>query len=381
MNEIIDRIVQFKNSSTTQRLRQYYTTNSLMEIYGINRKEIRHTSFLKWLFNTKTVIAKPALKKLLDIIVTKLNTDTLNDELQQLLIIGNYEIDYWNTTENYSVNRGLVDLYVEITIGNFNIELIIENKVYSNEHDDQTQKYHDHFSKIKKNSEKIFLYLTPISSLELEKLIEPECCCKKFIQINYQIIVDKIIEPILSEGVNKNIEFILHDYLKALSTPVNIKQNNYKYMAISNKENELLIRFWEENEDLILKAVEATKENTHIEPEKRETASKIIELLNNKSEKVGAYVKRNLIFLFEQYKISDEEIMDFQDPEYSKITFGIQYPLLKKVVSRNDKPLHYWKDTIFANNEEYYLCCEWFEKENNNDRVYFENWLKSKSNS
>ena len=40
---------------------------------------------------------------------------------------------------------------------------------------------------------------------------------------------------------------------------------------------------------------------------------------------------------------------------------------------------YYWKDIIYANNEQYYMCCEWFEKENNNDRAYFENWLKTKA--
>lgn len=377
MSEIIDRIVQFKNSPTTQKLREYYSTNSLMEIYGINRKEIRHTSFLKWLFDKDTVVSKLALRKLLDVIV--LNSDSLDEELQQLLIIGNYEIEYWKAIENFNVSQGFVDLYIDLTVNNIKIEIVVENKVYSSEHDDQTQKYYDYFTRNKRESKKIFLYLTPISSLELDKLNEPECCCKDYIQINYQLIVDNIIEPILEIGVNQNVEFILLDYLKALSTPVKLKQNNFKYMAISNKENELLIRFWEENEDLILKAVEATKDNSHVEPEKREVAGKISDLLNNKVEKVGAYVKRNLIQLFEQNKISNEEIIDFQDAEYSKRTFDIQYPLLKKVVNIKDKPLHYWKDIIYANNEQYYMCCEWFEKENNNDRAYFENWLKTKA--
>ncbi|MGB5989950.1 MAG: PD-(D/E)XK nuclease family protein [Marinifilaceae bacterium] len=378
MSEIIDRIVQFKNSTTTQSLRQYYATNSLMEIYSINRKEIKHTSFFKWLFDTNTEIAKSALKKILDVIITKSDLNTFSNELQQLIILGNYEIDYWNSIENLSVNNGFVDLYIELKIANFNVEIIIENKIYSNEHNDQTQRYYDHFSKENKNTEKIFLYLTPISTLELEKLIEAECCCKNYIQINYQTIVDQIIEPIIEEGVNKNIEFILQDYLKALSSPVSTKENNNKYMAISNKENELLSRFWEENEDLILKAVEATKDNTHIEPERRDTASKISELLNNKSEKIGAYAKRNIVSLFKQNKINQEEIINFQDAEYSKKILDIQYPLLKKVINRNDKPLHYWKDTVFANNDEYHLCCEWFENENNNDRVYFDKWLKTK---
>ncbi len=376
---MINRIVEFKNSPTTKNLREYYSTNSLMGIYDINRKEIRHTSFLKWLFDKETAISELSLRKLLDVIVLK--SSSLDDELQQLLTIGNYDIEDWKVIENHSISQGLVDLYIDLTVNSCQIEIIIENKVYSSEYDDQTQKYFDYFTNNNEKSTKIFLYLTPISSLELDKLNEPECCCKGFTQINYQLIVDSVIEPILENGVNQNIEFILKDYLKALSTPVKIKQEKFKNMAISNKENELLIRFWEENEDLILKAVEATRDNSHIEPEKREVARKISELLNNKEEKVGAYVKRNLMQLFEQNKISNQEVVDFQDAGFSKRTFDIQYPLLKKVLNSKDKPLHYWKDTVSIYDEQYYICCkwfEWFEKDNNNDRVYFDKWLKTK---
>jgi hypothetical protein len=352
-----------------------------MEIYNINRKEIRHTSFLKWLFEPTNQIAESAIIKLIDIVITSkfFNGNKYRDDLVNTLIIGNYEIDYWKVVENHNAKGGIVDLYIKAVINKMTVEIIIENKVLSNEHDDQTQRYYDFFSKSSTNSSIFFIYLTPLSSIKLDELVEPECCCKEYIQINYQQIVDGIIEVILLEEIDSTTKYILEDYLKALSTPVNTNQDKHRYMAISSKESELLTRFWEENEDLILKAVEATKENTHIEPEKREVARKISEIMqSDQNEKIGAYVKRNLKELFFAGKITSDEIERFQDTEFSKNVFDIRYPLLKKVESRNDKPIHYWKDIININNEEFYLCCEWFENENNNDRVFFDNWLKTK---
>ena len=346
-----------------------------MEIYGINRKEIRHTSFLRWLFSPNCEIAKIALKQMLDIIVASnhFKDKMLNDELYKLIVIGNYEIDSWSSKENHTINGGEIDLHIALTINNYRLELVIENKIYSNEHEDQTQRYYDFITKTNREASKLFVYLSPISSIELEKLENAQCCCKNYIQLNYQVLVDKIIEPLLSETLNKTTNYILEDYLKALSTPVNIKQKNYKFMAISNRESELLTKFWTENEDLILKAVEATKENTHIEPEKRETAKKIGELLKSDGERIGAYAKRTLLALFQSGKITSDEIIQFQEFNYSKITFGINYPLLNKKENENEKPLHYWKDVLKIDNEEYFMCCEWFEK----SRTQLDEWLKS----
>ncbi len=74
-------------------------------------------------------------------------------------------------------------------------------------------------------------------------------------------------------------------------------------------------------------------------------------------------------------KATKQEISKMQELEYSKDTFGIQYPLLLKTTSSVAEK-HYYSDLFTINGETYRLCCEWYEKEKNNDRPYVEKWIK-----
>ena len=74
-------------------------------------------------------------------------------------------------------------------------------------------------------------------------------------------------------------------------------------------------------------------------------------------------------------KATEQEIQKMQQVEYSKKTFGIQYPLLLKT----KQPIaerHYYKDLFDINGETYRLCCEWYETGANNDRPFVEQWIK-----
>lgn len=73
-------------------------------------------------------------------------------------------------------------------------------------------------------------------------------------------------------------------------------------------------------------------------------------------------------------KATELEIEWMQDAEYSKVNFGIQYPLLLKTDSKK-KERHYYKDLFSIKGNTYRLCCEWFETEANNDRPYVEKWI------
>ena len=63
------------------------------------------------------------------------------------------------------------------------------------------------------------------------------------------------------------------------------------------------------------------------------------------------------------------------ETEYSKNTFGIQYPLLLKTQAL-EAERHYYKDLFKINGESFRLCCEWYETAANNDRPYVEKWIK-----
>jgi len=74
-------------------------------------------------------------------------------------------------------------------------------------------------------------------------------------------------------------------------------------------------------------------------------------------------------------KATAYEVMQMQELEYSKATFGIQYPLLLKT-SAPTAEKHYYSELLTINGESYRLCCEWFEKDSNNDRPYVEKWIR-----
>ena len=74
-------------------------------------------------------------------------------------------------------------------------------------------------------------------------------------------------------------------------------------------------------------------------------------------------------------KATEQELVLMQDAEYSKKTFGIQYPLLIKTSERIAER-HYYKDIISIHGENYRLCCEWFETAANNDRPFIEQWIR-----
>jgi len=74
-------------------------------------------------------------------------------------------------------------------------------------------------------------------------------------------------------------------------------------------------------------------------------------------------------------KATINEVMQMQNLEYSKSTFGIQYPLLLKT-SSSVAEKHYYSELFTLYGETYRLCCEWFETATNNDRPYVEKWIQ-----
>jgi hypothetical protein len=96
--------------------------------------------------------------------------------------------------------------------------------------------------------------------------------------------------------------------------------------------------------------------------------------------KIGAIARTALRSLLESNIISKDCIEKMQTLEYSKQNFGLQYPLLKKVDRYPpNKVERYYADPIRINSDLYYLCSEWYEQKNNNDRPYLIKWMKENS--
>ena len=91
---------------------------------------------------------------------------------------------------------------------------------------------------------------------------------------------------------------------------------------------------------------------------------------------IGKYVRKTFGELVDKGLISNDEIIRLQKTDYSKNIFDIQFPFLVREDSSNYERIRYWKNPYIINNNVYYVCSQWYEVPANNDRPYYEGWLK-----
>lgn len=307
INQIRDEIIKFKNDSDFQKLEKFYYSKSFSEILGVSRREISHSSFLAWLLSNSEShsLGEFTIKKFLDITL-KFSSEKLKvkyNDLFNSFVTEDYLIERLYIKSEYVIkNVGRLDIYIELTLliaGKIkNIKLIIENKVESKENNDQTNNYFKFFNPSEDDENiVIYIYLTPISTLELIELTEPECNCKAFIQINYQSLVDYLIEPALNQNISTRTQSILTEYLKSLSQPsIDEEASGHKQeliMALGNEERKLLSSFWEKNQKLILAALYAISSDPEQEKDTRDSIREALDSLSSDKDRSTYNIKYN----------------------------------------------------------------------------------------
>ena len=90
--------------------------------------------------------------------------------------------------------------------------------------------------------------------------------------------------------------------------------------------------------------------------------------------KIGQLANQVLRNKLEAGNFTKQEISEFLDADFSKKTFGLQYPLLVEDRNTTNKK-HYYQSPLTISKKQYYLCIEWHEQGNNNDRPLLEDWL------
>jgi hypothetical protein len=389
-DEIRTDIIRFNNDKTVQKLEKYYGTKSFLEILGVSRKELSHSKFLAWLLNPKEDhrLESFALKKLLEILTVYSIGDNQNiKSIEKFVITSSYEISDIIIETEKSINKeSRLDIFIEgkIQFNNTvkNLKIVIENKVISSESKDQTLRYFDFFESSRDADDIIvYLYLTPISTLELIELEEPECRCKQFIEINYQSLVDYILEPALNQNVNYRIKGILTDYISSLSQlSFSIDNNNYEeglIMAIGNEERELLNMFWENNKQLIMASLYAISNDPTQEKDLRDEINITLKTLNSNTkdrstinilynEKIicSKILKSDIglktINLLESNNLINDD--NFEDLRLNK---SCSFQLLKRNDEIKETEKQYRKyrhdaaPELVYNGEEYYVARNW----------------------
>jgi hypothetical protein len=335
----------FNNDENIRKLETYYNSKSLPEILGNSRKELAHSNFIAWILNNKEshLLQDYPIRKLLELVViySKDRQLTKHKKLYDSIIVSDFELkDIYIETERSIKDVGRLDIYVELVISYSDetktLKLIIENKVGTKEHSDQTTKYFNYYESIKEKKDlNLYIFLTPISSLELVELEEPECSCKDYIQINYQSLVDFIIEPALNRNITEKTKFIIKEYLQSLSQPTLEKDDEeYKQgliMALGKDERNLLTRFWNKNQKLILATLYAISSDPEQEEDTRENVSIALNNLSSNSKNRNLYsIKYKDNIEVEKIKKSDIGLFTIKLLEKYNLLNGDTFNFLKK---------------------------------------------------
>ncbi|MBR5469755.1 MAG: PD-(D/E)XK nuclease family protein [Paludibacteraceae bacterium] len=270
--EIIDDIIAFNNDVDVQRLKAIYYNQTLPEIFAVSRRELTHSSFLAWLFATSSNhgLGNAPLVQLLELYVLKSREQKkkcITDKVSNAIITRDFHIsECTSVTEEAVVTanaRGRADIVLtsEIHFPNLSLnklKIVIENKVYSDEHSNQTQTYFDYYESIKGKKEKVlYIYLTSPTSIT-------DADCPEFIHITYQDLLEHVFEPLRRRiDISQRTQFILNEYISSLSIPADVMEDKNvthiqtSILAIGMEEKELLQAFWDKNKTLIIAALTA----------------------------------------------------------------------------------------------------------------------------
>ena len=334
--DIKDLIIKFNLDESINDLKRYYSTPTTWEIINQSRKETRHTQFLAWFFGNKDFNADPnagPIKKLIVLLLKWANMQenaAFDEELENSIYSQSLSILSYNVTPEYDIlvepyGEGDIDILVscvaKVNDVERNINIAIENKIGAPETTKkrfgkdgtettlyQTKAYYQYITKEYKDDINLFVFLKP-TDRDLENVKQAECKCDKYIQINYQEILDNIIQPV-SDQKDISVEnmYRLKDYIKTLGKPAETDEDTNKniiIMAMNQKERELLTIFFKNNEDLIRAAINALGDeelSKSMESFDRKTRSKYS--INGK----GCYSMYEVLEKFVEFRLADTSV-------------------------------------------------------------------------
>lgn len=377
--EIIDDIIAFNNDVDVQRLKEIYYSQTLPEIFAVSRRELTHSSFLAWLFATSSNhgLGTAPLVQLLELYVLKSREQKkkwITDKVSNAIITRDFHIsECTSVTEEAVVTanaRGRADIVLtcEINLPNLSLnklKIVIENKVYSDEHGNQTQTYFDYYESKKEKQEKVlYIYLTPPTSIT-------DADCPEFIHITYQDLLEHVFEPIRRRiDISQRTQFILNEYISSLSIPADVMEDKNvthiqtSILAIGMEEKELLQAFWDKNNRLIIAALTAISSDD--DNETKDDAKKLLQNLSQRDFSKymvngnGPYCKnRTVEAVVKLYleKNNDTTIDELKNifPDNLRRTFGVIRSCHDEIKDKT----RYFEVEHPETKEKFFICNQW----------------------
>ena len=285
----------FNNNPRNSKVVEYIFRQNLFDIIGKSRHEMVHSKMIAELLAGRyfDISKKATLMQFLDIVVMRAKEQgvSISRDFCNLVLTRSLQVDsvaekqteysLSDYVKNNSIDKKeRLDIYLRYNLtnaikknGNKVIEIFIENKVLSKEHNQQTRKYYDTCVDGRKALQ-LFIYLSPISQRELSNYADiPEnmkptgsdCSGNPvYIHISYQDILDKVILPLIEEKqMNNRDAVILEEYASCLELPAlpedeKIGGKELSIMAVSDYEKQLLTEFINNEENARLLEIAVT---------------------------------------------------------------------------------------------------------------------------
>lgn len=262
--DIKNAMFKMSNDATYLELSHQCDQINVFNVLQVERNEKRHSAFLCWLLDPSSEhgLGTLPIKKLLALFAFCSKTVP---EFETLFLSGNYDVAVVEcTTEKTlgsitgSTSKDRADIWILLSIkdpdGNrFVVPVIIENKVYACEGNQQTNKYHEALTAFCCNegiSTSVEIYLTPFE--------ESSCASPEFLHLTYQQLLDSVIEPLASLRMPENARSLIENYIHTLGTPSNGSEEEVKdpnklenlIMAISKQKRDMLQKLYHDYKDL-----------------------------------------------------------------------------------------------------------------------------------
>lgn len=259
--DAIDLLKELTPDSINQTLSEKYFSPTFLEIIGKSKSETVHTNFLKWLFNQKEWN-----KECIARFICALNEKSKEQGLKSLVLENeDFTISNINASTCYKcvlkvnnkINNSYVDLLITCKLNEIPVKIIIENKIDSSEHDNQTWKYYAYFSKDdsytntegievykrkhnyngETNELKFFVYLAPEWNNDSDSKLG---ICEHFIRFTYQDLYNNVLSFVDNIPKSEHNSFIFKEYLDTLFHPQIDRKGNIKVLVETKKYREIL---------------------------------------------------------------------------------------------------------------------------------------------
>ena len=261
MNSINQSALALLSSKPFQELSAFYKQTTLFNVIGAERSENRHSAFLRWLLSPDSShgLGTEPLKLFLRLIATlKRGQQTFGDVLYRKVIAGNYELELLEPieveksvgkleTSAKAANKDRIDLWTVVCLTyeeggeekKHAFPIVVENKIYSKEGKDQTNKYYAamiNYIDAKKEETKldyspIGLFLSPDNQ---------SAGCDQFADMTYQQLLDHVLTPISFMPMPAAEYSFVETYIHNLGRPSDNSNHDYTPLAISQEEKQLI---------------------------------------------------------------------------------------------------------------------------------------------